>query len=108
MVQQNSFFGGFVDPFVLEETDLGRQSLFQSFLPTQANPSQARQFQGLFQPTFNQFLGQLGAQVRQGTAPDLTFTQFLEEQFNPQRALLRQPNAQGVNAGGPTLFRFNN
>ena len=106
MVQQTPFFGGgFADPFVLEESELGRQALFSSFLPTQANPSQAQQFQGLFQPTFNQFLGQLGAQVRQGQAPELTFTQFLEEQFDPQRALLRLPNAQGVNAGGPTIFR---
>lgn len=84
----------------------GDRLIFESFLPTNTNPVQRNQFSSLFQPTFNQFLGQLGSQIRQGKAPTLTFTDFLKGQFNPQRALLRQTNAQGVNAGGPTLFNF--
>lgn len=94
------------DDSILEETEFGRRGLFQSFLPSGANPFQAGQFGQLFQPTFQSFLGALGSQVRQGQAPDLTFRQHLEEQFDPQRALLRLPNAQGISAGGPTIFRF--
>ncbi len=101
MTMQN--FG--VDPLVLEESDLGIQALFQSFIPQGANQIQQQQLGSLFQPTFNQFLGQIGNQVRQGGAPTLTFSQFLEDNFNPQRALLRT-NRRSSAGGGPTLFNF--
>lgn len=102
MVMQNNIFAD-----LLETDPIGQRTLFQSFLPTNSNPFQQTQFQSLFEPTFNSFLGALGAQIREGEAPSLSFNDFLSEQFNPQRALLRQPNAQGVNAGGPTIFNFN-
>lgn len=96
----------FLDPTSLEGTDLGRQTLFNSFLPTNANPLQKQLFGDLFNPTFNQFLGQLGAQVRQGQEPTLTFNQFLQDNFNPQRSLLRLPQFGQGQGFGPTLFNF--
>lgn len=103
---ENEFFNNFFSESILEESDRGLQALFQSMVPTNANPSQAQQFTGLFQPTFQQFLGQLGSQVRETGDFSGTFQKFLEEDFSPQRALLRMPNAQGINAGGPTIFRL--
>lgn len=88
---------------VFETDPLGRQALFQSTLPANANPFQAGQFQNLFQPTFNSFLGALGAQVKQNQTPDLSFRQFLSESFDPTRQLLRLPSGQQQ---GPTVFRF--
>ncbi len=95
-----------VSPEALEESDLGLQQLFQSFLPTSANPFQRNYFSGLFQPTFQQYLGQLGSQVRQGQDPTLTFTNFLTNQFNPGRALLRMSGAESGRTAGPTLFNY--
>ena len=102
MVQQDPFF----DLGLLEGTDFGDRTIFESFLPTNSNPLQRQQFSSLFQPAFNSFLGALGAQIKQGKAPTQSFNQHLQEQFDPQRALLRQPDARGVNAGGPTFFNF--
>lgn len=96
----------FLDPNELEATDLGRQTLFNSFLPGNANPFQQQLFGQLFEPTFNQFLGQLGSQIKSGQAPTLTFNNFLNEQFNPQRALLRLPDFGKGGGFGPTLFNF--
>ena len=40
-------------------------------------PTQRRFFQGQFQNIFNQFLGGLGKQIRQGEAPTNTFEDFM-------------------------------
>lgn len=96
----------FFDPAALEGSDLGRQTLFNSFLPKTANPFQQQLFGQLFEPTFNQFLGQLGAQVKSGQAPTLTFNDYLQNSFNPQRALLRLPQFGQGEGFGPTLFNF--
>jgi hypothetical protein len=90
----------------LEGTDLGRQILFQSLLPGNASPTQTPQFQNLFHPVFTQFLGELGSRVRSGGEPNLTFDQFLAENFDPQRALLRLPEARTGALGGPAVFNF--
>ena len=90
----------------LEGTDMGRQVLFQSLLPRAASPLQSLQFQDLFRPVFTQFLGELGARVRNGAEPDLTFDQFLAENFDPQRALLRLPGLRSSAFSGPTVFNF--
>lgn len=97
----------FFDLGLFEGDPIGDRLIFNSSLPDNLSPFQENQFQSLFEPTFNSFLGALGSQIRGGDAPTLSFQKFLSEQFNPQRALLRQPNAQGVNSGGPTFFRFN-
>lgn len=101
MTMQDTIFGD-----LFEQDPLGRQALFQSLLPQNANPFQQQLFGQLFEPTFNQFLGQLGSQVRQGQAPSLSFTQFLNEQFDPQRALLRLPGAGQGQEFGTTVFNF--
>jgi hypothetical protein len=92
---------------LLEGTDLGERTLFQSISPFDSSPDLDRQFQGLFTPTFNQFLGALGDQIRSGEEPSLTFNQFLTEQFDPRRALLQLPGRRGDVAAGGTFFRFN-
>lgn len=90
----------------LEGTDLGREVLFQSLLPGNASPTQALQFQSLFQPVFTQFLGELGSRVRNGGEPNLTFDQFLSENFDPQRALLRLPGTRSTGLGSPVTYNF--
>ena len=55
---------------------------------------------GLFQPTFNKFLGQIGESVNSGQAPTNTFSEFFQQQFNPQRELARATQRQqGINTG---------
>src|SRR3990167_2555011 len=91
---------------VFEQDPIGRQALFQAQLPQNANPFQQQLFGQLFEPTFNQFLGQLGAQVQSGQAPSLRYTDFLRDQFDPQRALLRLPEFGQGQGGGRTIFNF--
>lgn len=94
----------FQDINTLEETGLGRSVLFESLRPQNLNPFQQRQFSNLFEPTFNNFLGQLGEQVRGGQSPSLLFNDFLKNQFDPQRQLLQF--GTGQRAPGQTAFRF--
>ena len=99
---------GVQDAFLrlLEGTDIGERTLFQSMLPADLPPGLDVQFQNLFSPTFNSFLGKLGSQIRSGQEPTLTFNQFLAEQFDPKRTLLQLPGQRrGVSATG-TLFNF--
>ena len=91
---------------LLEGTDLGERTLFQSISPFGSSPGQDLQFQGLFAPTFNRFLGALGSQIRTGQEPTLTFNQFLTEQFDPRRALLQLPGRRADVAAGGTVFNF--
>ena len=91
-----------------EETDLGRRTLFESFLPQDVFGQRRQQLSGLFQPTFNKFLSGVGGHIRSGQDPTRTFAQSLES-FDPQRELLRQPSFSG--SGGsqlttPTIHNF--
>jgi hypothetical protein len=66
---------------ILEGDETGRRSLFESFRPGFANTSSQQQtFSGMFPNIFNQFLGQLGQQVRAGQPPALSYTDFLNQQ----------------------------
>ncbi len=89
---------------LLEGTDIGERTLFQSISPFSGSPGLDLQFQGLFAPTFNRFLGALGSQIRSGQEPTLTFNQFLTEQFDPRRALLQLPGSRTDVAAGGTVF----
>lgn len=106
----NSLFGdNLINAF--EESDLGRQGLFQSFAPRGLPQLQQAQFGTLYQPTFNSYLGDLGRQIRQGQipGPDQTFTNFLETNpsFNAQRSLLQLPDISFGQSGlGPNIFNF--
>jgi hypothetical protein len=98
----------FLDLFGVD--DPGRRLIFESFLPENLLGQQRQQLSAQFQPTFNRFLGGLGRQLRTGGgAPQQTFRGFLEQQFDPQRQLLRMPS---LSAGRttplvtPTLFNF--
>ena len=91
---------------ILESDPAGQRALFESFIPPGFGQQQQRQLGTLFQPTFNRFLGQIGSQVREGGGvPDLTFTQFLEQNFDPQRQLLQQRQQRGP-AQSATRFNF--
>jgi hypothetical protein len=90
---------------LLEGGPEGRQALFYSLLPRNASPTQALQFQSLFQPVFTQFLGELGSRMRAGS-PEIKFHEFLAQSFDPQRALLRLPGARTGAGRGPTVFNF--
>ena len=109
----NGFDDSLIDPGIqeaflrlLEGTDLGERTLFQSISPFGSSPGRDLQFQGLFTPTFNRFLGALGDQIRSGQEPSLTFNQFLTEQFDPQRTLLQLPERRTDVAAGGTVFNF--
>ncbi len=111
--QQDDFDQSLIDSEVqeaflrlLEGTDIGERTLFQSISPFDASPGQQLQFQSLFTPTFNRFLGVLGSQIRSGDEPTLTFNQFLTEQFDPRRALLQLPGRRSDVAAGGTIFNF--
>lgn len=103
-MQSNPFF----DLGLLDNSETANRMFFNSFLPTGASPSQARGFQNLFSPTFNTFLGQMGAQLRAGQVPTQNFRDYLQEQFDPQRELLRISSPSQAGAPGSTIFRFNN
>ena len=96
------------NPFLrlMEGSDEGRRSLFgglfSGYNPSQQNFAQ----QSIFQPTFNRYLGQLGQQVRGGGAPTLTFKDFLQQSFNPQRELLKMQDDRSRLFGGRTIFDF--
>lgn len=86
----------------------GDQLIFESMAPgLRLNPVQRRQYSSLFQPTFNAFMGELGAQIARGEDPTLSFTDYLQNQFDPTRSLL-QMSTPGINTfqGGPTAFNF--
>ena len=111
--QSGDFDISLIDPGIqeaflrlLEGTNIGERTLFQSVSPFGGAPGLELQFQGLFTPTFNRFLGALGDQIRSGQEPTLTFNSFLTEQFDPGRALLQLPGNRTDVAAGGTLFNF--
>ena len=97
--------GSFFDVGSLEETEFGRRALFESFIPPSFGQVQQQQLGTLFQPTFNRFLGQIGGQIRGGEDPTQSFTQFLEQNFNPQRQALRFGQQRGPQQSA-TRFNF--
>ena len=68
------------------------------------NAGQQRFGQTLFQPTFNRYLGQLGQMAVSGQAPNLNFSDFLKNDFNLNRELLRQPQTSSRLFGRPQFF----
>ena len=86
----------------------GRRTLYESFIPQNVFGTQRRYLSNLFTPTFNRFLGELGRSSRQDEFPERTFRTFLEEQYDPQRQLLRLPSLGmgGASPVTPTIFNF--
>ena len=81
---------------VFEGDPLGRRGLFEAQLPQNIVAQQRQQLSALYEPTFNKYLGNLVQN------PSLQFTDFLSNDFNPQRERGRLP---GLNTG-TTLFNL--
>ena len=94
--QDNPFFEGF------ETSDIGRRANFQGRFAG-FGQGQQNQLGTLFEPTFNRYLGMLGQQIMGGGKPDATFTDYLSQNFNPQRELARFSQRD---RGGPSSFFF--
>lgn len=97
MVMPQGFFGNKTWQEVLEADPFGRQTIFQSLVPQDYTGPQREQATNLFQPAFNQYLGQFGqelAQVSRGEREDVptTFTDFLSNQYDFTRNRIRQPS----------------
>lgn len=93
------------DPLVgdwLEETEEGRRAGFFGRFGNLRGNQQAFA-QSLYQPTFNRFLGELGRQA-QGGFPNLRFQDFLTNDFNAQRELLKMPQSGSRLFGRPSYF----
>ena len=63
------------------------------------SPRQQRYFQQNYQDTFNQYMGALGQQLREGQSPNLSFQQFLEQDPWTSRYSQLPQAARGVNTG---------
>ena len=92
MTMQNGFPNPFLD---FLETDQGRRAAFFGATPG-FNQGGSRQqfFTSLFPQFENRYLGALGQQVQGGGAPTLSFTDFLQNNFNPRAELLKAPAYQ--------------
>ena len=90
----------FFDAF--EEDPVGRRANFQGRF-TGFGAGQQNQLGTLFEPTFNRFLGMLGQQIMGGDKPNATFTNYLQQNFNPQRELARFSQRD---RGGPSSWFF--
>jgi hypothetical protein len=97
--------GGF-----LEDDPIGRRALYESFIPQNVVGAQRQRLSNLFTPTFNRFLGELGAQIQTsgGIQTPMTFRESLLSGFDPTRERLRFPMGTTRTAPlvTPTLFRF--
>lgn len=95
----NPFIGPAIEvtgnPFqdFLEESDVGQRANFFSRQGTRGTPTRSRFFENQFSTIQNQFLGALGAQIRGGEQPTLTFESFLND-FDLNTFFASQPPAQ--------------
>lgn len=85
----------------LEGSNEGAQVNFFGRVPQSYGFRSQDYTSSLFQPTFSRYMGALGRQIQGGQAPTLSFNDYLNENFNPQRELLNSP--AGVT--GPQLSR---
>lgn len=86
-----------------EATYYSRPDLFGT------SPRQRRYFQNQFRDVHNQYLGQLGKQLRAGVAPSLRFSQFLDypNTYSEQPDFFRrQYMSQTPTTRGATTQRF--
>ena len=84
---QSPFFDAF------ETNNFGQRANFYG-RSVGLQPYQQSGLQNLFEPTFNKYLGALGQQVLGGQSPSMTWTDYLNQNYNPQREFLRQPQSQ--------------
>ena len=87
----------FDNPFLrfLEEDPLGRRAALFAQPGVSGGGYQSQHFfANLFPQVENRFLGALGQQIQSGQAPTLSFTDFLQNNFNPRAELLKAPAYQ--------------
>ena len=92
-----NFFGNNIWQDVLEADPLGRQTIFQSFIPQGYGAAQREQASNLVQPAFNQYLGQFGQQLGQVSRGEreeepTSFTDYISNQYDFTRNRIRQPS----------------
>ena len=86
---------------------LNRQTAFYGSLPQNLNRSQSQFASGLFEPTFNRFLGQLGQNLLTGQGQEpMGWTDFLNKDFNFQREMLRSPDLFSRSRYAPNSIRY--
>jgi len=97
-----AFGGGLGDLFLQEEP----QAAFFGRLQGLTDPRRRRFFEDQFQPTFNQFQGQLGSNLQAGQDPfaQQSFSDFLGD-FDFNQAFFRGP-IRGRQSAGPGNARF--
>ena len=88
------------NPFLEFLEDEPRASFF-SFLPQNPTFGQQRFAEKAFQPWQSQYLGALGGQVKRGETPNLTFVDFLRNNFNFGREFRRAPTSQSGRGTSP-------
>ena len=93
------------NPFLgfLEGNDQGARANYFGRVPQTFGLGQQQQIGTLFEPTFNRYLGMLGQQIMGGGAPTMKFTDYLSQNFNPQRELARFSQRD---RGGPSSWYF--
>ena len=93
----------------LEADPQGRQSLYNASLPGGINRNQQSYLQTLYEPTYNEWLGNLGKRLLSGQGPDenATLAQFFGGK-DWTRELARQPGLNSTQSlfgrGGFDLF----
>mgnify|MGYP003114524057 FL=1 len=92
----------------LEDTDLGRQALLQSFLPEAQGFNQRNFFRNLYKPVFTDYLGAYGRAGRMGETPP-TFQQYIsgldfQDMFRNQPAARTGMGDRGITSGGRFFF----
>jgi hypothetical protein len=99
---------GPVNPWLdfLEGSETGARVNFQSRIGRGFGSGEQDFLGSLFQPTFSRYLGALGRQINAGQAPTLSFTDYLNENFNPQREIVRAPSVIGPQLARPARFIF--
>lgn len=89
----------------LNTDELGQRTAFYGSIPQGFNNFQQRQAQNLFEPVFNRYLGQLGQQIFGKQTPNRSFKDYLTQDFNFERELMRLPQQQNT-LTAPSRFVF--
>ena len=92
---------------LFETDEQGRRAIFGARFGN-LNPFQQRYSQSLYEPTFNKYLGEMGKSLLMGQAPQQSFTDYLSQNFDPQRELLKGPQSDTTRLlGQGTRYNLN-
>jgi len=101
-------FAGNIFASTLEDTDLGRQALLQSFLPQAQGFGQQQFFRNLYQPVFTDYLGTYAKSGRAGQKPP-TFQEYVggldfQNMFRDQPTRLTGMGDRGITSQGRFFY----